>query len=57
MPTRLLPGSVGSFYVRVADVFIVLLYMWRLNSQGYWVKQKQHYKLAMNDSQNYSQHS
>ena len=26
-PTRLLPGSVGSFYVRVADVFIVLLYM------------------------------
>ena len=27
MPTRLLPGSVGSFYVRVADVFIVLLYM------------------------------
>ena len=27
----------------VPDVLIVLLYMWRLNSQGYWFKQKQFY--------------
>ena len=38
----------------VSNVLIVLLYMWRLNSQGYWVKQKQAYKLAMSDSQNYT---
>ena len=38
----------------VPNVLIVLLYMWRLNSQGYWVKQKQPYKLAMSDSQNYT---
>ena len=31
----------------VPNVLIVLLYMWRLNSQGYWVKQKQPYKWAI----------
>ena len=46
MPTRLLPGSVGSFYVRVADVFIVLLYMWWLRT----LKQKQSYKLSISTS-------
>ena len=54
-PRRLLPGSVGSsfnvhmyWYVmkkfNVPDVLIVFL--WRLNSQGYWFK-KQSYKLSM----------
>ena len=36
----------------VPDVLIVLLYMWRLwrlNSHGYWFKQKQSYKLSMSD--------
>ena len=28
----------NEFYV--LDVLIVLLYMWRLNSQGYWFKQR-----------------
>ena len=45
MPTRLLPGSVGSFYVRVADVFIVLLYMWWLiacvASVSVWFRSKE----------------
>ena len=45
MPTRLLPGSVGSFYVRVADVFIVLLYMWWLiacvASVSVWFRNKE----------------
>ena len=31
----------------VLNVLIVLLYMWRLNSQGYWVKRKQPYKFAI----------
>ena len=38
----------------VPDVLIVLLYMWRLNSQGYWFKQKQSYELSMSDSRNYT---
>ena len=36
----------------VPDVLIVLLYMWRLNSQGYWFKQKQPYELSTSDSRN-----
>ena len=38
----------------VPDVLIVLLYMWRLNSQGYWIKQEQSYELSMGDSRNYT---
>ena len=38
----------------VPDVLIMLLYMWRLNSQGYWFKQKQSYELSMSDSRNYN---
>ena len=38
----------------VQDVLIVLLYMWRINSQGYWFKQKQSYELSMSDSRNYT---
>ena len=56
-PRRLLPGSVGSSFnvhmywfvmknLNVPDVLIVFL--WRLNSQGYWFK-KQSYKLSMSD--------
>ena len=33
----------------VPDVLIFLLYMWRQNSQGYWFKQKQSYKLLMSN--------
>ena len=36
------------------EVLIVLLYMSRLNHQGYWVKQNKSYKLSESDSQNYS---
>ena len=36
----------------VPDVLIVLLYMWRLNSQEYWFKQKQPYKLSISDFPN-----
>ena len=38
----------------VPDVLIVLLYMWRVNSQGYWFKQEQSYGLSMSDSRNYT---
>ena len=38
----------------VPDVLIVLLYRWRLNSQGYWFKQNQSYQLSMSDSRNYT---
>ena len=34
----------------VPDVFIVLLYMWWLNYQGYWFKQKQSYKISISTS-------
>ena len=33
----------------VPDVLIVLLYMWRFNSQEYWFKQNQPYKLSISD--------
>ena len=36
----------------VPDVLIVLLYMWKQNSQGYWFKQKQYYQWAI--SRNYT---